>query len=460
MTSQLGSGTPGRSRDGGPPGMLAAGMTTLAASVVAIPLALATSIVIARALGPSSKGVYDLAIASVTLLALVLGFALPSGITYSVAKGSASPRRVALLVPVVAVAQASAAYILIAAIGRVPDIGGALSIDQPEALALPIAAAVGVVAGAASMKAIAMGRQRIVTANWIDALGRVALLLGAVLIALAAGGLHATPFAYLVVMITVTAATAVSFAIVGIAGAPKGGELGLRTGIRIAAPSWVANVLQFLNYRLDLFLVAYFLTTADVGYYALAATLTQLIWLLSNSIGTVVFPRVASGSDPAATATARTSLLSRLSLESATLLGLAVAILAQPVIGILYGREYLPAVPAILCLIPGIVVFAPVNIIASHLAGTGRPELNMVASAGSVVVTVVLDLVLIPSFGIVGAAAATTASYGTAAVIIALMYSRASSVAVGDAFWPRLDDVRYVSALVGSHLRSRRTGHL
>ena len=39
-----------------------------------------------------------------------------------------------------------------------------------------------------------------------------------------------------------------------------GASAGLRTVIRFAAPAYAANVLQYLNYRLDLFLVAYFET--------------------------------------------------------------------------------------------------------------------------------------------------------------------------------------------------------
>jgi len=55
-----------------------------------------------------------------------------------------------------------------------------------------------------------------------------------------------------------------------------------------------ANVAQFLNYKLDVFVVGFFAGTASVGRYTLAVSLAQLLWLMSNSVASVLLPKVAA----------------------------------------------------------------------------------------------------------------------------------------------------------------------
>ena len=59
-----------------------------ASSVCVVLVALAISVVIARALGAQGKGNYDLAFSTATILTLFLGLSLPTGITYSIARRS------------------------------------------------------------------------------------------------------------------------------------------------------------------------------------------------------------------------------------------------------------------------------------------------------------------------------------------------------------------------------------
>ena len=53
------------------------------------------------------------------------------------------------------------------------------------------------------------------------------------------------------------------------------------------------------------------------------------------------------------------------------------------------------------------------SVVTAFLYADGRPGLNSVAAGAGVVVTVVLDLVLIPRLGVRGAAIASTAAYLT-----------------------------------------------
>src|SRR5690606_12604212 len=80
------------------------------ATTVASNVALgAVSIVLARALGPSGKGAYDLVLATATLLATLFGLSLPTGVTYIVARGRATARHLVRRIAGVSVLQAALA---------------------------------------------------------------------------------------------------------------------------------------------------------------------------------------------------------------------------------------------------------------------------------------------------------------------------------------------------------------
>src|SRR6185369_15623939 len=82
---------------------------TLGTNLVLIPIGIASSVLIARTIGPAGKGAFDLIIATATLLLMVLGLSLPAGVTYEVARGDANipslARRLVLLAFALAVVQ-------------------------------------------------------------------------------------------------------------------------------------------------------------------------------------------------------------------------------------------------------------------------------------------------------------------------------------------------------------------
>jgi len=68
-------------------------------------------------------------------------------------------------------------------------------------------------------------------------------------------------------------------------------------------------------------------------------------------------------------------------------------------------------------------------------------------------VTIVLDMLLIPRFGIIGAATASAASYIVTAAVVARAFSKISSVPSRAALFPQRGDLRYVTDGLKSILR-------
>ena len=154
-----------------------------AASVVGVGVALALSIVVSRSLGPSGKGAYDLVVSTATLLALVLGAAMPSGITFAVARGASAPRNLVARVfgiGLVQVLVAAAVLSFISGNSLATEVGRAAT-DSRLKVVVPFL--VGLLCIAPCLKAILIGTQRVALASWLDILRSALTLPIVVLIA-------------------------------------------------------------------------------------------------------------------------------------------------------------------------------------------------------------------------------------------------------------------------------------
>jgi Na+-driven multidrug efflux pump len=106
-----------------------------------------------------------------------------------------------------------------------------------------------------------------------------------------------------------------------------------------------------------------------------------------------------------------------------------------------------------LWLLPGIVAFSVVNVLAAYLAGTGKPRLNLMVSSIALIVTVVLDLLLIPRLNIVGASIASTASYSLGAILTVALFIRQTGTAPREVLLPTKEDLRLLFSLARPWLR-------
>ncbi|MBI4733855.1 MAG: oligosaccharide flippase family protein, partial [Rubrobacteridae bacterium] len=68
----------------------------------------------------------------------------------------------------------------------------------------------------------------------------------------------------------------------------------LRKSIHYGGRAYIGDIAQSLNYRLDMFIVSYFLSAVSVGYYSVAVGIVEKIWLIPNALGMVLFPRTAN----------------------------------------------------------------------------------------------------------------------------------------------------------------------
>jgi len=179
------------------------------------------------------------------------------------------------------------------------------------------------------------------------------------------------------------------------------------------------NTINIINYQADTLLIAYFLTVTDVGYYAVAVSLSRFFWRIPQSIQMVAYPATSEYWVKGEIRSLNKMINKSMKYSACFLLtvGLGVWFFAKEIIVALFGQSFISSVFPFQILVIGTVIFGIFKSIGSILPGIGRPDLSFKIHAVGATVNVVLNVSLIPRFGIEGAAVATITSFMT---IIAL----------------------------------------
>jgi O-antigen/teichoic acid export membrane protein len=192
------------------------------------------------------------------------------------------------------------------------------------------------------------------------------------------------------------------------------GRPSLRLARHIAAYGTRAelnSVTQLLNGRLDFIIVTALVGPAALGIYSVASRTAELLRLPSLAINYVLFPAYARLGGRSAVVEARAAIRRTWWVPAAVAVPVAVA--APVALPLVYGPAFRAAVVPTWILLAGLAGGSVYGVLSAFLSGVGRPGLTSIAQATGLVVTVVLDLALIPHHGIVGAAIASSFAYLT-----------------------------------------------
>jgi O-antigen/teichoic acid export membrane protein len=196
----------------------------------------------------------------------------------------------------------------------------------------------------------------------------------------------------------------------------------MRSTLFFGLKGQIGNILQFFNYRLDLFIVNYFLGPRDVGIYSVSVGLAELLWHFPNAVSFVIFPKAANTRPELLNNFTQRVLRITLGFTAAGAIGLLF--LGKPIISIIYSSAFLAAYAPMLALLPGVVLLGGAKVLSNEIAGRGNPQYNSINAGLALVITVVLDLLLIPQYGVLGAALASSIAY-TMIFFTALGFHRA-----------------------------------
>ncbi len=194
----------------------------------------------------------------------------------------------------------------------------------------------------------------------------------------------------------------------------------LRQVVPYGLRGYVGNLVSFFNYRLDVFIVNGFLGTGGVGIYSVSVALAELLWHLPNAVGFVIFPKAAGTA--ARRMNAITPRVFGATLAITGLGAVAMALVGEELIRWVYTDAFSSAYGPLLILLPGVVLLGGGKVLTNEIAGRGYPHYNSINAGIALVLTIVLDVILIPRYGVAGAALASTSAYTVVSATAVVFY--------------------------------------
>jgi O-antigen/teichoic acid export membrane protein len=436
----------------GPRSLRSGAVLMAGAQVLTAVTGFATTIVVGRVLGPDGVGAYTVALSIVLVLGVVAPLGLENGIAWAVAGGRWAPRD-ALGRSQVAAAVLGVAAALVAVAAR---------LAFPSAFAgLTVWLVVIVGIGLPFYISWQYTRWLAVALDRYEAFvlpPAVASLLVLVLCGIGAGVdgergmIIALPVSYALVAVLSLGDALARTPHTAAPGARRGGAP-LREATAFGLRANAANALQFLNYRIDLFILSAVVSSHDLGLYSAAVAVTGVMFLAPQTLASIVFPRVAALSVGDADALAARAVVERKSLRHVSLLTLVSLPLVAGAMAIgiplLYGADFDGALVLGLILLPGVALFGIAAVLAATINGRGFPAYSLRAAAISTPVALALYAILIPLWGDKGAALASTLSYAFNFAVTAVYYHRATGDRVAPLLVPTREELTDLRGLLG-----------
>ena len=221
--------------------------------------------------------------------------------------------------------------------------------------------------------------------------------------------------------------------------------------VRYGSIAYLATLLQFLNYRVDYWIVQHFRGDEALGLYSLASSLAMMLWMLPRAAASVLLPATAAGNAEATAAHA--ARMARVSVAAGLVLAAPLVPLASWWIGVLFGEEFTQSATPFVILLVGCIPFIATIVLAGSLAGINRLDVNLRASGIGLIVTVVLDILLIPTWGLEGAAVASATSYLVTTGIVVGSSSQMHGLPIRAYLVPSWSDFGYIADGIRRFLR-------
>lgn len=200
-------------------------------------------------------------------------------------------------------------------------------------------------------------------------------------------------------------------------GADSGEVPPVRVMLRYGLPSGLVNVPQVLNLRVDQVAMVWVVTRADLGLYATAAGWSTVGSPIFIGLGQLLVPRLASITERVEQrrVTRRAVLMTFSAAAGLAVIGVPATVALFP---LLMGEAVRPVIHvAQLLLVAGCI--SGIQLVLGEIQrGLGRPRITLMSELVGLATTAITLSILLPRYGLVGAAVASIVSYSTVVVTL------------------------------------------
>jgi O-antigen/teichoic acid export membrane protein len=164
-----------------------------------------------------------------------------------------------------------------------------------------------------------------------------------------------------------------------------------------------ASIMSVFMSHIDRYFLAYYWTAAVVGFFGVGLRISMVVWLIIHSFHQAWLP-FATSIMTQENAPAIYTKLTRAFVATALLLSLCLVLFVEPIINVVARPEYAVAAPVVGLLLAGHVVLGMGQLMGIGLFIREKPHYGNISSSIGLVATIGLNVLLVPRYGLMGAA--------------------------------------------------------
>jgi len=172
----------------------------------------------------------------------------------------------------------------------------------------------------------------------------------------------------------------------------------------------LANSISFLNTQINSILIGYYLNPTEVGIFAVSVLLAHTLTLIPSAVQTVTNPTMANLYGKGDIEGVRRIVYS--TIKKSSLISVAsaafLAVFGSFIISFMFGEKFQASYIPLLLLLVGSAIGASYMVVGTTLSSIGKVNIIFRIGVICVALNIILNILLIPSFGIAGAAIATS----------------------------------------------------
>lgn len=185
----------------------------------------------------------------------------------------------------------------------------------------------------------------------------------------------------------------------------------------------LSMLLVTLNYKLDIFMLKEMSTLKDVGLYSVGVGLAEYAWIVPDIFKDVLFSRTANNDS---IESIKFSL--RVSTTIIMILIVFIGLFGKKFIGFMYGIDFVDAYRITFYLFFGVFSMVFFKIIGTLYIAKGNRKIYFYTLSISVLMNIFVNMLMIPKYGISGAALASVISYTFSGSIFLFNFTRVYNV--------------------------------
>lgn len=199
----------------------------------------------------------------------------------------------------------------------------------------------------------------------------------------------------------------------------------------------LALILTVMNSKIDILMMDWngSVTSASIGLYSVGVGVADKILAIPDAIREILLSKLVSGKSEQEVAR-----VTRLSVFFCVIVAIGIALFGKLILQILYGAAYLGAYNVLVISSCGTVFMVFLKMISQYNIVNRRQLANLLMLALSVITNMLFNVILIPHYGIEGAAIASFLGHFVCAICFISYFAKTTSFGLKKILLPQKED--------------------